>query len=64
MPSIQFLEVLIMMRALPASESLHSQAVIHQGYFRQCFTVCSSLDKIGCISESAAASPFARSAVT
>ena len=29
----------------------------------QCFAVCSSLDKTSCISESAAASPFARSAV-
>ena len=31
---------------------------------RQCFAVCSSLDKTSCVSESAAASAFARSAVT
>ena len=30
---------------------------------RQCFAVCSSLDKSNCISEIAVASPFARSAV-
>jgi hypothetical protein len=33
-------------------------------YVRQCFAVCSSLDKTSCTSESAAASPFAKSAVT
>jgi hypothetical protein len=30
---------------------------------RQCLAVCSSSDKTGCISESAVASPFAKSAV-
>jgi hypothetical protein len=34
-----------------------------RAHIRQCFAVCSSLDKTGCISESAAASPFARPAV-
>ena len=33
-------------------------------HISQCFAVCSILDKTSCISESAAASPFARSAVT
>ena len=36
---------------------------IDKGYFRQCFAVCPSLDKTGCISVRAVASPFARSAV-
>ena len=34
-----------------------------RGLFRQCFSFSSSLNKTGCISESAAPSPFARSAV-
>ena len=36
---------------------------LRKGCFRQGFAVCSILDKSDCISESAAASPFARSAV-
>ena len=40
-----------------------SRAGMAKDHFRQWFAVCSSLDKTGCITKSAAASPFARSPV-